>query len=282
MTGPAPPAVHFLPVLMGVAGYLALHHLWIWLGRRSEPVYLWAAAWSTNSLLYIASHYIQVAYDRPELAVLGGRLAWTSAIALIFVMIGLSHALAGVRPSRRFMGTVAAGCAGLLLILWLTEAFVTGRAYARTDLLGYGYLAPVPGPFMPILAPLVLLVFVYAWQTLGRGQMDPGERRAIQVAFIVYGLSSLNDVLHAARVIQSIRVFDFAFVAVMGLTYILVRRLHQLHHLESYLRGRSWIAGAGGVGRVNRAVAGHAGPVAVAGCSCQRTSLARLRLPHRC
>ncbi|MBI3105601.1 MAG: GAF domain-containing protein [Candidatus Rokubacteria bacterium] len=241
MTGPPPPAVHFLPVLMGVAGYLALHHLWIWLGRRSEPVYLWVAAWSTTSLLYLASHYIQVAYNRPEPAVLGGRLAWTSAIGLIFVMIGLSHALAGVRPSRPFMGTVAAGCAGLLLVLWLTEAFVTGRAYARTDLLGYGSLAPVPGPFMPMLAPLVLLVFVYAWQTLGRGQMDPRERRVIQVAFIVYGLFALNDVLHAARVIQSIRVFDYAFVAVgMGLTYMLVGRYTRLYdHLEEEVVART-------------------------------------------
>ena len=241
MTGPTSPAVHFLPVLMGVAGYLALHHLWIWLGRRSEPVYLWVAAWSTTSLLYLASHYIQVAYNRPEPAVLGGRLAWTSAIGLIFVMIGLSHALAGVRPSRPFMGTVAAGCAGLLLVLWLTEVFVTGRAYARTDLLGYGSLAPVPGPFMPMLAPLVLLVFVYAWQTLGRGQMDPRERRVIQVAFIVYGLFALNDVLHAARVIQSIRVFDYAFVAVgMGLTYMLVGRYTRLYdHLEEEVVART-------------------------------------------
>ena len=303
MTGPPPPAVHFLPVLMGVAGYLALHHLWIWLGRRSEPVYLWAAAWSTNSLLYIVSHYIQVAYNRPEPAVLGGRLVWTSAIGLIFVMIGLSHALAGVRPSRRFMGTVAAGCAGLLLVLWLTEAFVTGRAYDRTDLLGYGYLAPVPGPFMPVLAPLVLLVFVYAWRTLGRGQMDPGERRAIQVAFIVYGLSALNDVLHAARVIQSIRVFDFAFVAIgMGLTYILVGRYTRLYgHLEEEVvtRTRALMAqqrALAALVEVNRAVAGTLDPAAVAravleaserllpGCACHIWVLDpgtdQLRLAH--
>jgi transcriptional regulator with GAF, ATPase, and Fis domain len=49
------------------------------------------------------------------------------------------------------------------------------------------------------------------------------------VSFSVYIAGGLNDSLHAARLIQSIRVFDYAFVAVaLGLTYLMVRRYTRL------------------------------------------------------
>ena len=240
--GSITPAVHAIPPLMGVAAYLALHNLWIWLGRRREPLHLWVSLWCANSLLYLASHYLQIASALPEHAVLGGRLAWTSAIVLIVMTIGLSHALAGAPPPRRLMWSGTIVNAGLLLLVWLTGAIVSGRAYVRTDVLGYQYGAPVPGPLLPLLAPYILVVFAYAWRTLGRGEMDPGERRAIRAGFAVYIVLALNDMLHAARLIQSIRVFDLGFVAVgVGLTYMLVRRYNRLHtHLEEEVsvRGR--------------------------------------------
>ena len=242
--GSITPAVYAIPPLMGVAAYLALHNLWIGLGRRSEPLHLWVSVWCANSLLYLTSHYVQIASALPEHAVLGGRLAWTSAIVLIGVTIGLSHALAGARLPSRLIWPVGILNAGLLLLVWLTDLLVTGRAYVRTDLLGYQYGAPVPGPLLPLLAPYVLAVFAYAWRMLGRGEMDRGERRAIRAGFAVYIVLALNDMLHAARLIQSIRVFDLGFVAVgVGLTYMLVRRYNRLYtHLEAEVSVRTQAA----------------------------------------
>ncbi len=227
--GSPSPAVHLIPPLMGVAAYLTLHNLWIWQGRRAERLNLWVSLWCANSLVYLASHYAQVTATLPQTAVLGGRLAWTSALALILVTLGMSHALGGLAPPRRLLWGIAIVDAGLALVLWLTGAFVSDRAYVRTDLLGFQYMAPVPGPFLPVLVPYVLWVFVHAWRALGRGEMSRGERRAIRAGFVVYLALALNDLLHSARLIQSIRVFDVGFVAVgVGFTYMLVRRHNRL------------------------------------------------------
>jgi len=147
--------IWLLPPLMGVAAYLAVHHLWIWLGRRREPLYLWAAAWSVASLVYLVSHHLQVAAAQPEQAVLGGRLTLTGAIGFIFVVIALSHALAGCPQPRRLLGAVAAVNVVLLGAVWGTTLLVSDRAYVRTDLLGYQYGAPEPGPLMPLLVPYI-------------------------------------------------------------------------------------------------------------------------------
>ena len=235
------PLIWLLPPLMGVAAYLAAHHLWIWLGRRHEPLHLWVAAWSTTSLVYVASHYVQLAPGRPEQALLGGRLTWTSAIVLILLIVGLSHALAGHPQPRRLMWTAAAVSAAVLAMIWGTALLVTDRAYVRTDLLGFQHPTPVPGPLVPAFVPFILAAFGYAWRRLGLGGMAEGERRAIRAVLVVYALLGLNDVLHEGRLIQSVRVFDFAFVAVgAGLTSMLVRRYNRLHaHLEEEVSART-------------------------------------------
>jgi K+-sensing histidine kinase KdpD len=63
----------------------------------------------------------------------------------------------------------------------------------------------------------------------------------ILCGFVVYAAFGLNDVLHVARLIQSIRLFDYAFVAVaVGFTYMLVRRHNRLStHLEDEVSART-------------------------------------------
>ncbi|MBI2524366.1 MAG: GAF domain-containing protein [Candidatus Rokubacteria bacterium] len=228
MLAPVSPMTWLLPPLMGVAAYLAAHHLWIWLARR-EPLHLWVAAWSTTSVVYIVSHYVQLVPGRPGQIVLGGRLAWTSAAILIVIFIGLSHALAGHPQPRRLMWAAGAVTAALLAVIWGTALLVTDRTYVRTDLLGFPQPTPVPGPLVPAFVPLILAAFGYVWHRLGLAGMEAGERRFNRVALVVYALLGLNDVLHEGRLIQSVRVFDFAFVAVgAGLTHVLVKRYARL------------------------------------------------------
>ena len=112
----------------------------------------------------------------------------------------------------------------------LTNLVVTDQIYERTDRLGGQYWTAIPGPLMPYLAPCIFATVIYCFTTVWRAkQLDRGERRAFLVSFSVYIGAGLNDSLHAAQYIQSVRLFDYAFVAVaFGLTYLVVRRYTRL------------------------------------------------------
>jgi GAF domain-containing protein len=199
------------------------------------------AAWSADTLLFLISHYVQLTRTDPATTLLAGRLAWTSAIAIILLAIGLGHALAGRPLPGRVLVPIAAINTGLLGLLWFTEALVSRQTYVRVDLLGFRYPAPVPGPLLPLLVPYIVAAFVYGYRALRTGTLEAGERRLIRIGFGVYVLAGLNDALHSARLLQSVRIFDFAFVAVaMSLTYLVVRRHHRLHtHLEEVVSVRT-------------------------------------------
>jgi len=73
------------------------------------------------------------------------------------------------------------------------------------------------------------------WVSLGRRGdrlhlwAEPGERRIYLASLSIYITLGFNDALHAARWIESVRVFDYAYVAVaLRLTYVLVRRYTRL------------------------------------------------------
>jgi GAF domain-containing protein len=219
-----------LPLLMGLAGYLALHHLWIWGGRREERVPLWTAAWSANTVLYLGSLWLQGVASRGDHVVTGSLLAWTSALVLAPVGVGLAHALGGRSAPRGLLAGLAGASTVLAAVVWTTELLVTRRAYVRTDALGQQYGSLEPGPALVVLAPYFAGVFAYGAVTLRRGTgLARGERRAILVAFAFYIAFAVNDVLHSARIVQTVRLFPYAFVAVaLGLTWLLVRRYASL------------------------------------------------------
>ena len=99
--------------LAGVVASVGVHQVRRWLGRRHDALHLWVAAWCAVTVLVLASHYLQTAAETSEWAELGVRLDWMSALFLIAVMIGLSHALAG-RPLPRGL---LAGIIGAALVL---------------------------------------------------------------------------------------------------------------------------------------------------------------------
>src|SRR5258705_10435946 len=92
----SPGATVPLLLLMGVVLSVAVHQVFLWLGRGRDALPPWVVAWGATSLLLLVSHCLQTAETR-EWAGLGARLAWMSSLLLIAGMIGLSHALAG-RP----------------------------------------------------------------------------------------------------------------------------------------------------------------------------------------
>jgi GAF domain-containing protein len=215
-----------LLLLMGVASAVGVLQLLLWLGRRRDAFHPWVVAWCVNTLLVLLSHYLQAATDDATWAEVGARLAWTSSLLLTVVLIGLSHALTGHPLSRPRLAGVGAGVLGLLVTVWLSQGVVTGQVYQRTDWFGQRYWTVEPGPLMPALVPCLVATVAYCvWQVWKSRSLAPRESRVVLAGLAVYLASSVNDVLHAARLVQSVRLFDYAFVAVaLGLHYLQVRR----------------------------------------------------------
>jgi GAF domain-containing protein len=232
-----------LPVLMGAVAVIALHHLVLWAGRPADRLPLWVTAWCGATLLFLGGHHVQLAADTPRRVVQGGRVAWLGGLAIVVVICGLLHALTGRAAMRRALWPLAGLSAGLGALVLFTDLLVTGATYVRTDLLGTRYRAPVPGPFLPVIGVYILGALLYAWWAGLRppGALEPAERRAIVAGFVVYVAAGLNDALHSAQVIQSVRVFDPAFVAMaLGLSFLLARRYNRLQaHLEDEVATRT-------------------------------------------
>jgi len=229
-----PPWLLFL--MLGAVSAGGLYHLCLWLCRRNDTLQLWAAGWCAITGSYLVSHYVQVSSEAPERVVLGSRLMWVCALLIILVVVGLAQTLVRGRCSRRSIVFLGGLNATLVLVTMLTNLIATDQIYQRTDRLGGQYWVPVPGPLMVLLVPYIFAAFIYCFTIVWRAtQLDRGERRAFLVSFSVYVAGGLNDSLHAARLIQSVRVFDYAFVAAaFGLTYLMVRRYtHLCESLET-------------------------------------------------
>jgi two-component system sensor histidine kinase/response regulator len=195
-----------LLVLMGVAATVTIAHLTLWLDRRSEALHLWVAAWCANSVL------------------------------------GLARSLAHQPASPRFALAVGAGTAAVLAVHFTSSALQTDDIYLRGDVFGASYLALRPGPWLPALGPLIFGVFVYAFLVILRARgLERGERRAILVGFSAYAALALNDLLHTAQLVQTVRLFDWAFVPVgLGLNHLVVKRYNRLQaHLEAAVATRT-------------------------------------------
>jgi GAF domain-containing protein len=213
-------------LMLGAVGSGALFNLWVWLRRRSDALYLWAAGWCGISALFLISRHVQVSSEAPEQIVLGSRLAWACALLLVPMLLGLTQTLVRGTWSRCSMVLPGWITVILVLVTMLTNLIVSGQVYQRIDRFGTRYWAPVPGPLMPALIPYALAVFIYCFMTIWRAKhLDRRERRAFLMSFSVYVVFAINDVLHAARLIQTARLFDYAFAFLaLGLAYLVVRR----------------------------------------------------------
>lgn len=215
-----------LLMMMGALAAGSILNLWIWLLRPRKYLHLWTAGWCAVSGVYLVSHYIQLTATAPQGVLLGSRLTWFSALTLAPLMVGLTHSIVGRRCFWQpivFLGGMQVVLASMLAF---TELIVANRVYLRSDWLGGQYWASVPGSFVFVPIPYLFGISIYCVVLIWRArQLEPMERRVILASFGFYILFALNDALHAARLIQSVRIFDFAFVPVAGvLTYLEVRR----------------------------------------------------------
>jgi len=217
-------------LMLGAVGAGAIYNLWVWLHRRHDTLHMWAAGWCAITASYLVSHYIQLSSEAPGAVVLSARLSWVCAFSIVVVLVGLTQTLVRGRSSRRSILFLGVLNAALVLGTVLTSLVVTDQTYQRTDRLGAQTWAPVPGPLMVVLVPYFFAVFIYCFRIVWKAtQLDRAERRVFLVSFSVYVAGGLNDALHAAQYIESVRVFDYTFVAVaMGLTYLVVRRYARL------------------------------------------------------
>ena len=254
MNFPLNPLAIVLPPLMGAVACLAIGHLGLWLGRRADHLSLWVGAWCVNTLVFIGSHYVQVTTEDGARAVLAGRWAWSSALVMIPLLIGVTHALVGERPSRRALLVASLLSAVLIAGVWIGEAMIANRWYVRTDRLSGVYLAVAPGPLQPLALPYILAAFAYCMRVMARARsLGVWERRLFLGGMVVYAAMAVNDALHAARIIESGRVFDFAFVGfAVGLTYFHARRYNRVQsHLEEEVAARTTeLAGLVRAGRI--------------------------------
>lgn len=216
--------------LAGVVASVGAHQVRLWLAHRRDALHPWVAAWCALTLLVLASHYLQTVAETAARAELGTRLAWMSLLLLIAVLIGLSHALAGRPLPRGLLAGIVGASLALVAFVWLGDAFFKADVYQWTDRLGAAYWAQNSSLFVSALVPCLFAVAAYGGATLWRARAIPSrERRAVLAGFGVYVALAINDLLHAAGVIQSVRLFDYGFVGVaVGLHYLVVTRLHRL------------------------------------------------------
>ncbi|HET8575757.1 MAG TPA: GAF domain-containing protein [Methylomirabilota bacterium] len=231
-----------LLMMMGGLGAGALLNTWIWLRSCRKPRHLWTAGWCLVSGFYLVSHYIQLTSIAPDGIRLGSRLTWISALTLAPIMVGLTHSIVNRRCSWRLIIGLGGTSAVLAFMALFMELIVANGIYLRVDRLGGHYWASVPGPWVALPIPYLFGISIYCVLLVWRArQIEPTERRIILTSFGLYILLALNDALHAARVIQSVRVFDYAFVPVaLVLTYMEVRRYTRLSEsLETEVGART-------------------------------------------
>ena len=75
-----PSAATPLLLLMGVVASVAMHQLFLWLGRWRETLHPWVVTWCATSLVVLAGHYLQAVAETADGAGLGARLAWISSL----------------------------------------------------------------------------------------------------------------------------------------------------------------------------------------------------------
>ncbi len=231
LSNPVIPAV--LLVLAGVAVYLCVQAVVVWLSRPGEKLYLVFAGWSLSSLMYLGGQYYQ--YRAPDLhgAVVGARVNISAGFLIAaFVLVCVTN-LTGDTSARVFR---VAGCVTAVTLavcaVALPGSVVSEDVRLVHSPFGHVWVSPQPGPLFYAYFPLIAAVLVTLFRSVIRAQSRLGrlESGVLLLALGFYTVSGLNDVLVSVDAYPGLTVFEYAGVLMVVLVdFVLVRRRKRLH-----------------------------------------------------
>ena len=223
-----------LPLLlmtMGASALLTIHHLWMWLGRRTEKAHLLLSLWCGASLAYQTGRYIMYTSDSISATLFGFHLSIAVVSVLFIGLASACHFLVQPRVwARALLGLI--GLSVLMIVVQLgTPWFFSNETHFWTDALGSTYRVVEPGPLFWAYAPYSGMYFCYCFFSARRAQKLPRNiRRGILAGLCVYLVVGMNDIFIFGRALETTTVFEYGFLAVaIGFTLMLVHQFQAVH-----------------------------------------------------
>ena len=243
--GGAPPlSLILLALSMGLCAPIGLNHLWLWSRRGGDPLHLWVASWSLLSLAYAALRFVQLSAVSEEAAFAARRGSNVVVFLLLFALVGMSRALAGLPGARRRLGIYFALNTVLALVCGATPLLSGSRGSLYTEWTGQTYWGFEAGSRAVVVLFLLYVwaVFIYVFRVIWRARaLSRPLRRGLIVGYSVYLAVGLNDILFGLDVVPTGNMFEYAFVFVaVGMNYLMIKRFKLLNmHLETAVEERT-------------------------------------------
>jgi signal transduction histidine kinase/ActR/RegA family two-component response regulator len=218
-------------LVMGVSAFLAMHYFWVWLGRRSQVMYLWIGIWCFNSLLYQASRFFQLTATSSNQLYLADRAAFTSGALVIIVIALMGREVAKVKHSTAFTSYLLLATGVVLAIHWSTDLFITSEIDTYTSWFGNEVPFSRVGPlYMPFLMLASAAAYAYGCFIFIRAShLKARQRYAIITGISAYMCLGMHDVLLFDGWFHSVSLFEYGFAAVaVSLNVLMVDYIHRV------------------------------------------------------
>lgn len=233
-----PPLLLLLP-LGGVLLYTALQHAWLSYRARHDSFHGGVSALCGTAFLFVGGRVIQLLGADQVHARVGIELQYLGAFALAAYLV---LTFEGARGRRLPVALTLIPATGALL-LFTSDAFVTGAVLPRIGLFGNHYHAVGSGPLSFAIIPAAIAGSI-AWFRFAqrRESQRVWSLRVWGWVAIAGGVAVLHDVAMNAALIRSVHLIEYALAGVaLGLSQVTMRRAReQIVNLESAVRRRTW------------------------------------------
>lgn len=224
-------------VSMGVAGYLSLHYLWVWLRRRTERAHLWIGLWCVVSLLYLGSRLTQLRASDDAVRFAGDWWAFVFAVAGIWLILRFVGELCPESRSRAFERVAAVGTLAVAGAHAVTPWFVTREvAIYRVGEHEVAFSA-VGVAYAPFLVVWSGAVYLWAVGALARAERMTRRDRSVWIAGLsLYLALGLHDVLLFDGWLETgPSIFELGFVVLA--VALSLRALGRVERIQADLQG---------------------------------------------
>ncbi|MFK7898218.1 MAG: nitrogen regulation protein NR(II) [Myxococcota bacterium] len=225
-----------LLVCIGITVMIGILHLW--LSRASWDAHAWVGIWSGLACVFLLARGVQLTTERPDDALLAGKVAIAVGPYLVWALIGFGRNLGGRSLDRSALTVLAAISLAWTVGILGTPWFVDSEVTTRTDFFGRAHFS------VHALWPTHLLSLYFAgalvWgvrRLRRQSQLEVGERRMLVLSFSVYAALGIAAVLTSASVISVPAAAEFGPVVVaITLSYLMAQRRRRVEtQLESLL-----------------------------------------------